>query len=224
MTVRDRVSTVLTRKIANHLCTDDCCTRLCQSTQENDALTTRATCRITEHIRITLFKLTKFALRLRSTGFSDAIAGSEMRAEHWRVSRNWSARVRHSHRHTPPGRHLNVGTRLLLPRSPGSRTCSFSELRQKYREGQEDQLGVLGLVVNALVLWTTRYMDAALAYLRANDAVVKPEDVARLSPLSSKQFNVLGRYHFNVTDDAVRRGELRPLRNPTGFEQDVLIA
>ena len=30
------------------------------------------------------------------------------------------------------------------------------ELRQRYREGQEDQLGALGLVVNALVLWNTR--------------------------------------------------------------------
>ena len=41
------------------------------------------------------------------------------------------------------------------------------ELRQRYREGQEDQLGALGLVVNALVLWTTRYMDKALDHLRS---------------------------------------------------------
>jgi hypothetical protein len=41
------------------------------------------------------------------------------------------------------------------------------ELRQRYREGQEDQLSALGLVVNALVLWNTRYMDAALNYLRS---------------------------------------------------------
>ena len=34
------------------------------------------------------------------------------------------------------------------------------ELRQRYREGQEDQLGVLGLVVNVIVLWNTIYMDA----------------------------------------------------------------
>jgi TnpA family transposase len=27
------------------------------------------------------------------------------------------------------------------------------ELRQRYREGQEDQLGALGLVVNAVILW-----------------------------------------------------------------------
>jgi len=92
------------------------------------------------------------------------------------------------------------------------------ELRQKYREGQEDQLGALGLVVNALVLWTTRYMDAAVTHLRAQGFEVKPEDEARLSPLASKYFNVLGRYHFTLTDEAVRRGELRPLRNPQLFE------
>ena len=98
------------------------------------------------------------------------------------------------------------------------------ELRQRYREGQEDQLGALGLVVNALVLWTTRYMDAALTHLRAQGVVAKPEDVARLSPLASRYFNVLGRYHFAVTDEAVRRGELRPLRNPNVFEQEFLTA
>jgi Tn3 transposase DDE domain len=68
------------------------------------------------------------------------------------------------------------------------------ELRQRYREGQEDQLGALGLVVNALVLWNTRYMDAALSHLRSQSAEVKPEDVVRLSPLADKHFNVLGRY------------------------------
>ena len=36
------------------------------------------------------------------------------------------------------------------------------ELRQRYREGQEDQLGALGLVVNLIVLWNTIYMDAAV--------------------------------------------------------------
>nr|WP_158251494.1 Tn3 family transposase [Cryobacterium sp. M91] len=40
------------------------------------------------------------------------------------------------------------------------------ELRQRYREGREDQLGALGLVVNAIVLWNTRYIDAALGELR----------------------------------------------------------
>jgi TnpA family transposase len=86
------------------------------------------------------------------------------------------------------------------------------ELRQRYREGQEDQLGALGLVVNALVVWNTRYMDAALNHLRSQGLETKPEDMARLSPLADKHFNVLGRYHFTVTD-AILRGELRPLHD-----------
>jgi TnpA family transposase len=45
-------------------------------------------------------------------------------------------------------------------------------------------LSALGLVVNALILWTTRYMDAALDHLRATGADVKKEDLARLSPLT----------------------------------------
>jgi TnpA family transposase len=42
--------------------------------------------------------------------------------------------------------------------------------------------GALGLVVNALILWTTRYMNAALNHLHATGADVKKEDLARLSP------------------------------------------
>jgi TnpA family transposase len=40
------------------------------------------------------------------------------------------------------------------------------ELRQHYREGQEDQLGALGLVVNMIVLWNTMYLEAAIKQLR----------------------------------------------------------
>ena len=54
------------------------------------------------------------------------------------------------------------------------------ELHQRYREGQEDQLGALGLAVNVIVLWNTLYTDAALAQLRAEGLQVRDEDVARL--------------------------------------------
>src|SRR6266436_4372206 len=56
------------------------------------------------------------------------------------------------------------------------------ELRQRYREGQEDQLGALGLVVNAIVLWNTLYMDTALKHLQQEGLDVAAADVARLSP------------------------------------------
>jgi TnpA family transposase len=85
------------------------------------------------------------------------------------------------------------------------------ELRQRYREGQEDQLGTLGVVVNIIVLWNTLYIDAALQQLRADGFPVLPEDVARLSPLVYEHINLLGRYAFSVPE-AVQRGQLRPLR------------
>lgn len=87
------------------------------------------------------------------------------------------------------------------------------ELRQRYREGQEDQLGALGLVVNVIILWNTIYMDLALEHLRKEGHPVRDEDAARLSPLIHEHINLLGRYSFAVPE-GVARGELRPLRNP----------
>jgi TnpA family transposase len=54
------------------------------------------------------------------------------------------------------------------------------ELRHRYREGQEDQLGALGLVLNIIVLWNTIYMDAALTQLRAEGYCARDEDVAAI--------------------------------------------
>jgi Tn3 transposase DDE domain len=87
------------------------------------------------------------------------------------------------------------------------------ELRQHYREGQEDHLGALGLVVNIIVLWNTLYIDAALEHLRREGYPVEPTDVARLSPLCFEHINWLGRYAFALPE-AVARGALRPLRQP----------
>ena len=68
-------------------------------------------------------------------------------------------------------------------------------------------------MVNAVVLWNTRYLDAALAQVRTSSATIKPEDVERLSPLLLDHINVLGRYEFNLKK-SIRQGKLRPLRDP----------
>jgi TnpA family transposase len=92
------------------------------------------------------------------------------------------------------------------------------ELRQRYREGQEDQLGALGLVVNAMVLWNTLYIEAALQQLRDEGTEVNTEDVARLSPLVHMHINFQGRYSFTLAE-AVAQGALRPLRDPHKLEE-----
>ena len=94
------------------------------------------------------------------------------------------------------------------------------ELRQRYREGQEDQLGALGLVVNIIILWNTLYINAALDQLSGEGYSIQPEDVARLSPLVFEHINLLGRYAFSVPDSVVR-GQLRSLRNPADALEDV---
>ncbi len=86
------------------------------------------------------------------------------------------------------------------------------EIRKRYREGQEDQLGALGLVTNAAVLWNTIYMQKALDHKRQQSMEIREEDEARLSPLVRSHINVLGHYSF-VLDEHIMKGQLRPLNH-----------
>ena len=94
------------------------------------------------------------------------------------------------------------------------------ELRQRYRQGQEDQLGVLGLVVNMIVLWNTWYMQDALDELRGSGQEVRPEDVKRLAPLRFQHINVQGKYHFTLPE-SVAQGHHRPLRQPFSSTEEL---
>ncbi len=91
------------------------------------------------------------------------------------------------------------------------------EVRERYKSGMEDQLGALGLVVNAIALWNSRYMQAALNVIEAMGDEAREEDVARLSPLKWGHINMLGRYHFEL-DQSAAGGDLRPLRDPNAVE------
>lgn len=66
----------------------------------------------------------------------------------------------------------------------------------------EDQLGALGLVLNAIVLRTTESIDVAVAQLRAEGHEIRDEDIARLSPLMHLNLNLLGRYSFTASTPA----------------------
>lgn len=59
------------------------------------------------------------------------------------------------------------------------------QLRETYRQGMEEQMGALGLVLNCITLWNTVYLDAVIKRLRADGHPVNDEDVARLSPTSA---------------------------------------
>ena len=70
----------------------------------------------------------------------------------------------------------------------------MSELRQPYREGQEEQLNALGLIVNTIVLYNTIYTQRAIDHIAASTgSEPRGKDVERLSPLGSDHITLTGR-------------------------------
>ena len=92
------------------------------------------------------------------------------------------------------------------------------ELHQRYHEGMKGQLGVLGLVLNCVVLWTTVYLDAAVRQFRAQGYPVREEDMARLSPFVSRHLGVHGAYSFLLCDFAP--GAIRDLGDLDARDDD----
>ncbi|GEA21790.1 hypothetical protein VH1807_contig00019-0020 [Vibrio harveyi] len=91
-----------------------------------------------------------------------------------------------------------------------ARAVCYGQRGERYREEQEGQLGALGIVTNAIVLWNTLYMQEALDWMRSNNEEIIEDDISRLSPLIYKHINMLGHYTFTLPED-LEKGELRPL-------------
>ncbi|MDX3637411.1 transposase [Streptomyces europaeiscabiei] len=77
-------------------------------------------------------------------------------------------------------------------------------------QGMEDQLGALGLALNAVVLFNSLYIDAAVKQLAADGFPVTDDLLARLSPLQYDHIDFLGRYVFTRPPAP----GLRALRDP----------
>ena len=88
------------------------------------------------------------------------------------------------------------------------------EIRSPLRQGQEEQLGALGLALNAIAYWNAVYMQEAVRQITAQGVSSDSADIAHLSPLIWRHINFLGRYDFALPE-TVANGGLRPLRNPT---------
>jgi TnpA family transposase len=82
---------------------------------------------------------------------------------------------------------------------------------QKYEEGQANQAGCLNLLTNAVVVWNTVYMQAALDALRGEGYPVQEEDLVHLWPTRFAHIHRYGKYEFNVAEAKARKG-LRPLK------------
>ncbi|MGS2648576.1 Tn3 family transposase [Streptosporangium sp. G12] len=104
--------------------------------------------------------------------------------------------------------------------APARKIChgEKGEFHHRYERGLENQLGVLGLVLNCVVPGTTVYLDAAVRQLKAQGCPVREEDMARLSPFVSRHLGVHGAYDFLLPDPAP--GTIGDLRDPDGAEDD----
>jgi len=117
------------------------------------------------------------------------------------------------------GAQLNIGeSRHQLAR----RVCfgNLGRLLRGYERGMEDQLGTLGLGLNAITWWNSLYIDAAVKHLEAGATGIKggwisPEIRARLSPLGCE--HVHGFYPFHRPDLGEGR---RDLRDPAARQEE----
>lgn len=86
-------------------------------------------------------------------------------------------------------------------------------LRRKQEEAQQEVVGCLNLLTNAVIVWNTIYMQEVITQLRAEGYPVQDEDLVHLSPAPFEHINRLGKYTFAEQEALLSKG-LRPLRHP----------
>lgn len=86
----------------------------------------------------------------------------------------------------------------------------LGEIRDRTYENQQHRASGLNLVVSAIILWNTRYLDAAIAALRKTTPVAE-DLLAHLSPLGWEHINLTGDYVWTSDETEISDG-LRALR------------
>src|SRR5665213_3157852 len=88
------------------------------------------------------------------------------------------------------------------------------EIRDRTYENQQHRASGLNLIVTAIILWNTRYLERAVATLRQTENV--PEHLlAHLSPSGWEHINLTGDYIWVALQDASENHDgLKPLRIP----------
>ncbi|MGD0107033.1 MAG: Tn3 family transposase [Rhodopila sp.] len=90
----------------------------------------------------------------------------------------------------------------------------LGEIRDRTYENQQHRASGLNLIVTAIILWNTRYLERAVATLRQTENV--PDHLlAHLSPLGWEHINLTGDYIWIAPQEASENNDgLRPLRTP----------
>jgi TnpA family transposase len=112
-------------------------------------------------------------------------------------------------------RRANAGLNKGEARNALARAVFFhrlGELRDRSFENQAYRASGLNLLVAAIILWNTRYLQAAFDALRTRGGAVPPELLRHVAPLGWEHIGLTGDYVW-ASDTQPDPGALRPLRD-----------
>lgn len=81
-------------------------------------------------------------------------------------------------------------------------------------ENQRHRASGLNLLVTAIILWNTVYLQRAVDHLRNHGHDPAPSDLAHLSPLGWEHINLTGDYHWETSPN-LGPDQFRLLRSQT---------
>ena len=90
----------------------------------------------------------------------------------------------------------------------------LGEIRDRSYENQRHRVNGLNLLVAAIILWNTVYLQRAVDHLRSHGHDPAPSDLAHLSPLGWEHINLTGDYHWETSPN-LGPDQFRPLRTQT---------
>ena len=111
-------------------------------------------------------------------------------------------------------RRVNAGLNKGEARNSLARAVFFNrlgEIRDRSFENQQHRASGLNLVVAAITLWNTVYLERAAALL-AKSRPVDSDLLQHVSPLGWEHINLTGEYSWH-TNKRIAKGGFRPLRN-----------
>ena len=85
------------------------------------------------------------------------------------------------------------------------------DLRDRRFENQRYRASGLNLIVAAMTLWNTVYLERAIVTLREHGITIDEESLANLSPVGREHINLTGDYTWQATG-RLRKSAFRPLR------------
>ena len=88
-------------------------------------------------------------------------------------------------------------------------SANRGKIRKPYPDQHLNQANCLNLIVNAVAVWNTVYMQSAIHHLQKTHDIAEA-DLERLSPVRYEHINVFGKYSFD-TPSALNDEGLRPL-------------